>query len=54
MQACRSNNKQALKESAPAKWRSYLLGVWRRRRKEYPIIQRLYKTKLDMAKAMVQ
>ena len=47
-------SKEALKESAPAKWRSYLIGVWSRRRKEYPDIQRLYETKLDMAKAMVQ
>ncbi len=47
-------SKEALKESAPAKWRSYLIGVWSRRRKEYPVIQRLYKTKLDMAQAMVQ
>jgi hypothetical protein len=26
-------NKEALKESAPGKWRSYLVGVWQRRQK---------------------
>ncbi len=44
-------SKEALKESAPAKWRSYLIGVWNRRREEYPDIQRLYETKLDMAQS---
>ena len=47
-------SKEALKESAPAKWRSYLIGVWNRRRQQYPAIQSLYKTKLDMALAMVK
>jgi len=47
-------SKKALKESEPAKWRSYLLGVWNRRRQQYPAIQNLYKTKLDMALAMVK
>lgn len=46
--------KEALKESEPAKWRSYLLGVWKRRRHQYPAIQSLYKTKLDIALAMVK
>lgn len=46
-------SKEALKESAPTKWRSYLLGVWNRRRKAYPSIKCLYKTKLDIALAMV-
>jgi hypothetical protein len=47
-------SKEALKESAPTKWRSYLIGVWNRRRQQYPAIQGLYKTKLDMAHAMVK
>lgn len=47
-------SKEPLKESAPAKWRSYLLGVWQRRRKQYPQIQPLYATKLDMAQSFLQ
>lgn len=47
-------SKEPLKESAPAKWRSYLLGVWQRRRKRYPQIQKLYATKLDMAQQFLQ
>jgi hypothetical protein len=34
-------SKKALKESAPHKWRSYLLGVWKRRQKQYPEITAL-------------
>ena len=47
-------SKEPLKESEPAKWRSYLLGVWQRRRKRYPQIQSLYATKLDMAQSFLQ
>jgi hypothetical protein len=31
-------SKAVLKESEPHKWRSYLLGVWKRRQKQYPEI----------------
>ena len=47
-------SKEALRESAPAKWRSYLVGVWKRRSKQYPEIQSLYESKLDIAKTLVQ
>jgi len=47
-------SKEPLKESDPAKWRSYLVGVWKRRRKSYPRIKELYATKLDMAQAFLQ
>jgi len=47
-------SKEALKESAPAKWRSYLRGVWTRRRKSYPQIQELYATKLDIAQTLLR
>ena len=47
-------SKETLKESAPDKWRSYLVRVWKRRRGQYPQIQTLYATKLDMAQAMLQ
>ena len=33
-------SKEALKESDPAKWRSYLLGVWQRRQKRHPELMR--------------
>lgn len=47
-------SKEPLKESNPAKWRSYLLGVWKRRRNQYPEIRDLYESKLDMAQGLVQ
>jgi len=47
-------SKEPLKASAPAKWRSYLVGVWKRRRKRYPQIQKLYATKLDIAQSLLQ
>ena len=42
-------SKETLKETAPRKWRSYLLGVWQRRQKQYPEIQDLYASKLNIA-----
>lgn len=47
-------SKEALKESDPAKWRSYLIGVWKRRRGSYPQLQPLYASKLDMAQRLLQ
>jgi hypothetical protein len=38
-------SKQSLKESDPAKWRQYLLGVWRRHQKQ-PVVAALYDSKL--------
>lgn len=47
-------SKEPLKETAPHKWRSYLLGVWQRRQKQYPEIQDLYDSKLSIAQALLQ
>jgi hypothetical protein len=47
-------NKVALKESAPAKWRGYLLGVWQRRQKHHPEIRELYDSKLVIAQQLLQ
>ena len=47
-------SKEAWKESAPAKWRSYLLGVWQRRQKSHPEVCDLYASKLSMAQALLQ
>ena len=47
-------SKEELKKSAPAKWRSYLIGVWKRRCQQYPEIQQLYASKLDIAQELVQ
>ena len=41
-------SKEALKGSDPAKWRSYLLGVWQRRRKQLPELDALYDSKLTI------
>ena len=47
-------SKAPLKETAPHKWRSYLLGVWQHRQKQYPEIQDLYDSKLSIAQALLQ
>ena len=47
-------SKEALKESAPAKWRGYLLGVWQRRQKQQPELHNLYDSKLIMAQTLLQ
>jgi hypothetical protein len=47
-------SKEALKESAPHKWRSYLLGVWKRRQKQSPEIMALYDSKLTIAQQQLQ
>lgn len=46
-------SKEALKESDPAKWRSYLLGVWQRRRKQLPELGALYDSKLTIAQKLL-
>jgi hypothetical protein len=46
--------KEAWKESAPRKWRSYLLGVWRRRQKSHPELRELYDSKLRIAQHLLQ
>jgi len=47
-------SKEVLKESEPHKWRSYLLGVWKRRQKQYPEIMALYDSKLSIAREQLQ
>ena len=47
-------SKEAWKENAPAKWRSYLIGVWQRRQKSHPEVCDLYASKLSMAQALLQ
>ena len=45
--------KEALKESAPRKWRGYLLGVWRRRQKSHAELVDLYDSKLVIAQKLL-
>lgn len=45
-------SKQELKTTAPAKWRQYLLNLWRRHAKK-PEVAALYNSKLQMAKAFL-
>jgi hypothetical protein len=47
-------DKESLKEREPAKWRSYLTGVWQRRQKSHPEIRALYKSKLSIAQTLLQ
>ncbi len=47
-------SKEALKETAPRKWRGYLLGVWQRRQKQQPELRDLYDSKLSMAQDLLQ
>ncbi len=47
-------SKEALKESDPAKWRGYLLGVWRRRQKRHPELRELYDSKLIIAQKLLE
>lgn len=47
-------NKEPLKESDPAKWRGYLLGVWQRRQKCHLEIRHLYESKLIIAQQLLQ
>jgi hypothetical protein len=46
-------SKQALKSSEPAKWRQYLLGVWRRHQNQ-PEVVALYDSKLRIAERLLQ
>ena len=45
--------KQVLKETAPHKWRQYLLGVWRRKQNQ-PGVADLYDSKLRIAEQLLQ
>jgi hypothetical protein len=46
-------SKEPLKESDPKKWRSYVLGVWRRRQKKHEELQGLYDSKLILVEKML-
>lgn len=46
--------KEAWKTVAPTKWRSYLTGVWERRRKQHPELECLYASKLTIAQELLQ
>lgn len=45
--------KYRLKETAPRKWRSYLLGVWQRNQKN-PQVQQIYKSKLLIGQDLIK
>lgn len=45
--------KQSLKTSDPAKWRQYLLGVWRRHQ-EQPVVAALYDSKLRIGERLLR
>jgi hypothetical protein len=47
-------SKEALKETAPDRWRSYLLGVWQRRQLQHPELRALYDSKLTIAQTLLQ
>ena len=47
-------SKETLKESDPAKWRGYLLGVWQRRQKSHSELRELYDSKLIIAQQLLQ
>ena len=46
-------SKETLKLNDPAKWRGYLLGVWKRRQKQRPEICELYDSKLIIAQKLL-
>lgn len=48
------NDKRGLKESAPHKWRQYLLGLWRRHASQKAESAALYESKLRIAEALLQ
>ena len=45
-------SKLPLRESAPKKWRQYLIGVWRRNR-EKPDVAKLYESKIAIAEKLL-
>ncbi|MDM8532007.1 transposase [Anaerolineales bacterium HSG25] len=47
-------SKEPLKQSAPKKWRNYLLGVWRRQAKKDKRVAQLYDTKLAIAQRLLE
>jgi hypothetical protein len=47
-------SKEPLQESAPRKWRGYLLGVWQRQQKKHAALRELYDSKLTIAQNLLQ
>ena len=45
-------SKQALKQTAPDKWRQYLISLWRRKQKQ-PEVAKLYHSKLKIAQQLL-
>jgi hypothetical protein len=48
------DSKQGLKETAPHKWRQYLLGLWRRHANQRAQVSALYESKLRIAETLLQ
>jgi hypothetical protein len=46
--------KEALKKTAPKKWRAYLMHLWGRKRKKQPELEALYDSKIMIAQALLQ
>jgi hypothetical protein len=46
--------KEVLKETAPEKWRAYLVHLWDRRRKKQPELEALYDSKILIAQVLLQ
>jgi hypothetical protein len=46
--------KEALKETAPNKWRAYLMHVWQRLKKKQPELEALYDSKIMIAQTLLQ
>jgi len=47
-------SKEPLRASAPAKWRSYLVGVWQRHQQKNTAVRELYDSKLSIAQTLLQ
>lgn len=48
------DSKRGLKETAPHKWRQYLLGLWRRHANQKAEVAALYESKLRIAETLLQ
>jgi DDE superfamily endonuclease len=46
-------SKESLKETAPNKWRSYVLGAWQRQQKKHAELRELYDSKLILVEKML-
>ena len=48
------SKKESLKETAPHKWRAYLIGVWERRQRAHGDVGDLYHSKLTIAQMLIE